>query len=203
MNCKEIQNRIDEIIFDHDITPEKEIKTHLESCSECRNYYDESLKDLQFLQDVGEMEPVLDRPEELTYSIMESIAHDASKPQKPNYNFTLFTRLLAAAVIALLLTLGIEQYLLLNKILDLETKLGKVELPKSIDRTRIYKATLVDIDLFIKNLDQGISLNKIRASMKLKQVKQFDFTFYDINRYMIKDGLFITDLPNQTKNGKN
>ena len=117
-------------------------------------------------------------------------------------NITLLTRLLAAAVIALLLTLGIEQYIVLNKMLILETELGKVQLPNSTDRTRIYKASLMDLDLLTRNLDQGISLNKIRALMRYKKAKQLNFTFYDISRYMIKDDLFITDLPNQIKNGK-
>ncbi len=96
---------------------------------------------------------------------------------RTHFNFTLLTRLLAAAVIALLLTLGIEQYIVLNKMLILETELGNVQLPNSIDRTRIYKATLLDLDLLTRDLNQGISLNKIRALMRFKQAKATQFYF--------------------------
>ena len=202
MNCKKIQNKIDELSFDNGANREKEILVHLESCTVCNGYYIESMKTKEFLNDIKDIEPVLDNPEELADSIMQSIANDPNEQIHQTYNISLITQLLAAAVIALLFTLGIEQYIVLNKMLILETEIGKVQLPNSIDRTRIYKASLMDLDLLTKNLDQGISLNKIRALMRYKQAKQLNFTFYDISRYMIKDDLFITDLPNQVDNGK-
>lgn len=202
MNCELIQNKIDDLIFDNGINPEKEIMAHLESCINCNEYYNECLKSKQFMQEIKDIEPVLDRPDELTDSIMRSIANEASERQKYTLNIVLLTRLLAAAVIALLLTLGIEQYIVLNKMLILETELGNVQLPNSTDRTRIYKATLVDLDLLIRNLDNGISLKKIKTLMRFKQAKQLNFTFSDIDRNMIKDRLKVSELSNQILQNK-
>lgn len=201
MNCEKVQERIDEMIFNSGVHPDQNIQSHLNTCEECSSYYQEAIKDRQLMKVLEDSQPVLLNPEGLTDSIMQSITNEPSEQDKDTSNIKLLIRLLAAAVIALLLTLGIEQYIVLNKILILETELAKVQLPNSIDRTRIYKASLMDIDLMTKNLDQGISINKIRALMRFKQAKQFNFTFYDINRYMIKDELLIIDLPSQIENG--
>lgn len=201
MNCEKVQERIDEMIFNSGVHPDQNIQSHLNTCEECSSYYQEAIKDRQLMKVLEDSQPVLLNPEGLTDSIMQSITNEPSEQDKDTSNIKLLIRLLAAAVIALLLTLGIEQYIVLNKILILETELAKVQLPNSIDRTRIYKASLMDIDLMTKNLDQGISISKIRALMRFKQAKQFNFTFYDINRYMIKDELLTIDLPSQIENG--
>lgn len=202
MNCEKVQERIDAMIFNSGVQPDQYIQSHLKTCEECSSYYQEAIKERQLLKGISNLEPVLYDPERLTDSIMQSIINEPSEQQKHTFNIKLLIRLLAAAVIALLLTLGIEQYIVLNKMLILETELGKVQLPNSIDRNRIYKASLMDLDLLTRNLDQGISLNKIRALMRFKHAKQLNFTFYDIKRYMIKDDLFTTDLPNQIESGK-
>lgn len=202
MNCKIVQERIDEVIYDKEAIINQDIQVHFNTCNSCNRYYLEAKKDSQLLSKLRNMEPVLTDPKGLTDSIMQSVVQDETRSKTKDSKYRLITRLLAAAVIALLITFGIEQYVVLDKIQMLEMELGKVQPSHSISRNQIYNASLLDIDMLTNNLKQEISFKKISTLIQLKQARQFNFTFYDFDRNMIKDELKKYDLTNRSQQMK-
>ncbi len=187
MDCKKIQSKIDELIYTKGMQLDLQEQSHLNECDECRKYYTDTLKAAQLLHEIQKRDPVLDNPVELTESIMKSIQHKEQEQSAGIINYRIITRILAAAVVALILTLGVEQYMVLNKIQQLETRLGKVQQTHQHKTYLINKATIIDIGILFEDDDHGFSLEKVSALLSLNQIKQSNFTFYDLNRYMSKD----------------
>ncbi len=187
MDCKKIQNKIDELIYTRGIQLDLQEQSHLEECNDCQKYYSDTLNSAQLLHEIKQKEPVLDNPEELTESIMKAIPQAIQKQPVAIINYRLITRLLAAAVVALMLSLGIEQYMVLNKIQRLETRLGKVQQTHQNQKYLISKATIIDISILFKDDDPSFSLEKVSALFSLNRIKQSNLTLYDLNRYMNED----------------
>ncbi len=59
MNCKKVQERIDEMIFNSGVRPDRNIQSHLNTCRECSSYYQEALKESQLIKEISNLEPVL------------------------------------------------------------------------------------------------------------------------------------------------
>ena len=188
MDCKKIQNKIDELIYTRGIQLDLQEQSHLEECNDCQKYYSDTLNSAQLLHEIQQKEPVLDNPEELTKSIMKAIPHAIQKQPKAKINYKIITRLLAAAVVGLVFTLGIEQYMVLNKIQLLETKLGEVQQTYQYEKYLINKATLIDLSILFNDDDHdGFSLEKVSTLFILNRIKHSNFTLSDLNRYMNKD----------------
>jgi len=187
MDCKMIQNKIDELIYTRGIQLDLQEQSHLEECNDCQKYYSDTLNSAQLLHEIKQKEPVLDNPEELTESILKSIQDEAQEYPKAKINYKIITRLLAAAVVALMLSLGIEQYMVLNKIQRLETRLGKVQQTHQHEKYLISKATIIDISILFKDDDPSFSLEKVSTLFILNRIKQSNLTLYDLNRYMNED----------------
>jgi len=188
MDCKKIQNKIDELAYDMSIQLDLKEQAHLDECENCRKYYADALKATKLLHEIQQREPVLDDPEELTESIMKSIQDEAQEYPKAKINYRIIIRVLAAAVVALLLTLEIEQYRVLNKIQLLETKLGKVQQTHQNQKYLINEATLIDLSILFKDDNHdGFSLEKVSTLFILNRIKHSNFTLSDLNRYMNKD----------------
>jgi len=139
------------------------------------------------MQEIQQKEPVLDNPEELTELIMKSIAQEQESRSGHGLSYRIVTRLLAAAVVALILTLGIEQYLVLNKIQSLETQLGKVQQVHHFNKNMMNEATIIDIRTLLNNDIHGFNLEKVSMLIRLNRVKHLNFTYSDISRYMNED----------------
>lgn len=187
MDCKKLQQRIDELISSEEIQLNTQEQLHLDDCQVCQHYFADAEKANQIINKIQQWEPVLDKPEELTDSIMSSIPKLSQKPATRSINFRTATRILAAAVIALFFTLGIEQYMVLNKLQLLEVKMGKVQhdLPTEY---LINRASLIDIKQLLKVSDNGYTLENILTWYQLEQFKNTDFTFNDLKRYNNKAG---------------
>ena len=198
MDCKKFQNKIDNLIYTRGMQLDLPEQAHLEECIDCQKYYADALKAVQLMQDIQQWDPVLDNPEELTESIMKSISQKQQSDFGHSLSYRLVTRFLAAAVVALLLTLGIEQYLVLNKMQLLETKLGKVQQAHHFDKNLINEATIIDIKTLLNNDIHGFNLEKFSMLIRLNRVKHLNFTSNDFNRYIDKDNSIKASLKKET-----
>jgi len=106
MNCNDVQKKIDNLIYTRGMKLDSPEQSHLEECENCQKYYADTLKAAQLMQEIQQKEPVLDNPEELTELIMKSIAQEQQSRSGHGLSYRIVTRLLAASVVALLLTLG-------------------------------------------------------------------------------------------------
>ena len=199
MDCKKIQNKIDELIYTRGMQLNLQEQAHLNECDDCLKYYTDTLKATQLLHEIQQKEPVLDNPDELTDSIMRSIQHEVQEHSAGIINYRIISRILAAAVVVMVLTLGIEQYIVLNKIQLLETKLGKVQQTHQYEKYLINKATLIDIGILFKNDSPDFSLEKVSTLLILNRIKHSNFTLYDLNRYMNEDDSLKSSLNKSTQ----
>jgi hypothetical protein len=189
MDCKKLQNRINEFISSEEIQLNPQEQLHLDDCRDCQQYFSAAIKAAQILNQVPQCEPALDNPAELTDSIMSSISKQSKETAVISIKYRNAVRILAAAIVALFFTLGIEQYMVLNKIRQLETRLSKVQnTPHEYRKHIINKAALVNTELFFNDEHHGFSMAKASTLFDLYRIKDSNFTFNDLQRYMNKDG---------------
>ena len=190
MDCKKLQHKIDELYSEKGIKLDLQEQKHVNDCAECGVYYTEASEAHQLLKKIQQWEPVLDNPQELTESIMMSISQEEQNSLNDQHNrFKILVRFLTAAVVALLLTLGIEQYTVLNKVQLLEAKMGKVQQSYLQEKYLINKAALIDINILSKDRSHDFTLKKVSNALFLYRIKRSDFTLSDLNRYMYTDDL--------------
>ncbi len=187
MDCKKIKNKIDELIYTKGMQLDMQEQSHLDECNDCRKYYSDTLNSAQLFHEIQQREPVLDNPEELSESIMKSIKYEKQEHSTTIINYKLISRVLTAAIVAMLLTLGIEQYMVLSKVQLLEAKLGEVQQTHQYEKYLINKATIINIGMLFNDDDRNFSLKKASALFRLSRFKKSNFTFYDFNRYMTED----------------
>ncbi len=187
MDCKKIKNKIDELIYTKGMQLDMQEQSHLDECNDCRKYYSDTLNSAQLFHEIQQREPVLDNPEELSESIMKSIKYEEQEHSTVIINYRLISRVLTAAAVAMLLTLGIEQYMVLSKVQLLEAKLGEVQQTHQYEKYLINKATIIDIGMLFNNDNRDFSLKKASVLFRLSRIKKSNFTFYDFNRYMTED----------------
>ncbi len=187
MDCKKIKNKIDELIYTKGMQLDMQEQSHLDECNDCRKYYSDTLNSAQLFHEIQQREPVLDNPEELSESIMKSIKYEEQEHSTVIINYRLISRVLTAAAVAMLLTLGIEQYMVLSKVQLLEAKLGEVQQTHQYEKYLINKATIIDIGMLFNNDNRDFSLKKASALFRLSRIKKSNFTFYDFNRYINED----------------
>ncbi len=187
MDCKKIKNKINELIYTKGMQLDMQEQSHLDECNDCRKYYSDTLNSAQLFHEIQQREPVLDNPEELSESIMKSIKYEEQEHSTVIINYRLISRVLTAAAVAMLLTLGIEQYMVLSKVQLLEAKLGEVQQTHQYEKYLINKATIIDIGMLFNNDNRDFSLKKASVLFRLSRIKKSNFTFYDFNRYMTED----------------
>ena len=189
MNCKQYQERIDEFLMMEGKQLTKEERIHIDSCESCNEYYNRVKETMTIINKVRVSEPQLDDPKELTDSIMSSISGIKQVDADKSNTLVIITRILAAAVIALFITLGFEQYLVLKKIQKLETKLNDVPNPVFTPITLIQRAGVIDIQAFLDNDDSKMNLSYLSAIRTRKQFNRMNFTLDDYRRYMNKENI--------------
>lgn len=189
MDCKKLQHKIDELYLEKGVKLSLQEQKHINDCDECSFYYTEASETYHLLHKIQQWEPVLDKPEELTDLIMSSIAKQSQKAAIISINYRNIVRILAAAVVALFFTLGTEQYMVLSKVQQLESRISKVQnTPHQQERHAINKVTLANAEFFFNSEHHGFSLAKASALFGLKSIKNSNFTFSDLQRYMNKGG---------------
>lgn len=108
-------------------------------------------------------EPELKNPEKLTKGILSAI----NKEEDGRKNrFIIIQRILVAASICLLLVFGIEQYIFVDKILQLENNASKIS---------TNPAYIKGFNMFIKNTD----FNKLMQSNVISNIKMNDKSFFE------------------------
>ena len=89
-------------------------------------------------------EPVLNESQQLTDNILEEINSPVIENRQFHRTLTIMTRVLAAASVALLIVFGVEQYIFIDKVIQLEDDAS----------SRIQNSTpLKGINLLLKNVD--------------------------------------------------
>jgi hypothetical protein len=126
MKCEKATEIIDRMVFESSIRTDPLLQSHIESCSSCKAYYDDSMNHSSIIRSLQKNEPVLQDANGLADIIMEAVSNVTSSEQNPiksSRAISMAVRLLAAATVSLFIVLGIEQYMVLDKIQTLESRL--------------------------------------------------------------------------------
>ena len=133
MNCKTVREKIDQLVFEKNDDLMKDVEKHIQECSECRIYMQESLADAQRIEKIQKATPVPSDALDLTNSIMNSVENleqenfSTSSTKSTQLSLLpLLVRVLAAASVCLLLVLGVEQFAIVKKVRTLEAFNHKV-----------------------------------------------------------------------------
>ncbi len=185
MDCKEIQDKLLEVRDTKDII-NSELLTHMESCHFCQSYYDNQMSLNTLMGKLQTSEPVLNEPSILTSSIMDSIKQLAPEKKEElkaatNSRLLIYNiqRLLAAASVLLLVWLGVEQFIVIDKINRLENHISQYSKPDNSTNSSIQSMALKS--LFItKDISQ--QLHKIQ-SLKAKNNLPIKLGF--VNRFKL------------------
>ena len=172
MECNAIQERIDLFVFEDNEQAWKEITDHIEACPSCRAYYDQSMQVRAVLGSISAHQPVLSDPEGLTDSILNTIQDPGNLIPEPVPNnaivrsLPMIEKVLLAASIALLVVFGYEQYIVVDRVLQLEQQMS--DTPKRQSHLRafqrainIYPAQAVDL-MHIQNENRIFNKKKSR-----------------------------------------
>ncbi len=165
MECKEIQERIDLLVFEDNEQSRQVIIEHTAFCLSCKTYYENSLQGQNVLNKIREHEPELSDPVSFTEEVLTSIGdpsarveNNASSKSK-TISLHSIQRLLVAASVCLFVIFGIEQYVVVNKIQKLEKKMSTA--PKGQSLFRAYQNVLIRYPAqSLKTLKTG---NKFKA----------------------------------------
>jgi len=197
MECKQLQEKFENMIFTGELKLTPEEQSHFDHCETCRNNHALAVKAAERMKHIRNMEPVLTKPDELTVRIMNSLPEERKKP--PVHSYRIFIRLLTAAVVALLVTLGVEQYAVVTKVQQLEINLGKANHKSVRDNTLVQEASLINSGELLESLKNGFSISELPEIIKYKRLMQLDFTFYDMKRFLKKQTLFNISKDNKTR----
>ncbi len=198
MKCNNAKDYIDQFVFGESDKLDLQTQRHIQYCESCRDYYQEGIKQHKLMNALQDNEPVIKNPIQLTDTIMEAIDESSQSSfinqelsfkshQSKIINLVMFPRLVAAAVVLLMIVFGTEQYNVLNKINQLEernqmisedvTMQAQFEVPESFERhmVAVYKQ-MEDVPLDSieeAGLTQGKSLKSLMALSRMnKTIKQ-------------------------------
>ncbi len=144
MNCKNIKSKLDDHFDQVNSQLNPEILRHLDSCEDCRNYYQSFSTANEVISALQSTEPILSEPHILTDKIMMEIANEQPELSDKSNRARILVwsqKLIAAASVCLFLTFGFEQYIVVNKIVALENKLSDIssEMPVvSINKAQFF-----------------------------------------------------------------
>lgn len=189
MNCKQYQERIDDFLLMEGKQLTQVELNHIGSCEICRDYYEQVRETNKVLDKIKHYAPQLSDPDELTDSIMQSVTGLQQMHAGQQNVVVLITRLLTAAVIALFITLGFEQYFVLYKVKNLETRLENIPKSTFSKNVLIQEAGIVDIQALLNNENDALNLNNLPSVIRLHHIKNQNFTLNDLKRYMRKENI--------------
>ena len=187
MDCSDVQKRIDEMPLDKNFGLDKDVLFHIRNCSECRKYYDDHIRMAKILSNLRNQQPELKNPDDIKLVILSSIENEKNATGRNVFPMLYLIRFLAAATVILLVTLGVEQYMVLQKVQHLEVQLGKVEQPSATQEMILYQSSLIDIKSLLSNGDHNLSMNKLLLVLQMKRIGNSNFTYKDLKRNINKD----------------
>ncbi|MEJ2596051.1 MAG: hypothetical protein P8100_13230 [bacterium] len=133
MNCKEIDKLVNLALFDADHAERHKVTDHISQCDRCSKLYGNLAAVAAMMDKLKKTTPQLDDSESiaLTDSIMEAVTDQVAPAgithKREGKALSLMIRILAAASVLLIITLSVEQYLIVEKVRTLENNL---ELPE-------------------------------------------------------------------------
>jgi len=167
MNCENIKERIDKLVFEETLQPDTEISYHIKSCESCRFYYSNSMAMKKI---IGQMqrEPELTDPDDLSSNILSQIDEVDQTKKSNNSNpkiYHLIRRSFAAASIILMMVFGVEQYMFYDKISTMEDQVSSIS--KEHKKINLYHIINYNLGfqtesfnkLFSKDLNSHSNLN--------------------------------------------
>ncbi len=194
MDCKSVIKEIDRLVFEPNHVSHESIMRHLGSCPACSEYYRASLPAVRVMAELHWKEPVLSDPEKLTEDIMNEVSKYPGKipGQEHWYSSTrksifILQRLLAAASVLLVIVLGIEQYVYLEK-------LRKLEQHNALAAKNVQNLSLVQLSSILETLspdkkaDKEIidwkspGKNQARLILLVSMAKNIETTYPDLFR---------------------
>lgn len=130
------------------------------------------------------MDPELVNPEHLTESIMEAIG-EAGRNKSESRIIKTATRLLAAASVLLILVLGIEQYIVVNKIARLENENTTPMISTIVKKPYLLNYnTGLSLDL-ISNFAQSFNMKSRKLSIGIKKSRLSAVAVNQFNNQLI------------------
>ncbi|MCD4664413.1 MAG: hypothetical protein K8R68_04015 [Bacteroidales bacterium] len=143
MKCDLVKEKIDKLIFDKNDRDNLEVSIHITSCTTCKAYYEENIR-AKNIMELLRRKPDLKNPLNLTNNIIDAINlpddeeyRNLKKLNNGRKTFMLIQRILVAASVCLLMIFGYEQYVVVNKVFNLEQKMSSV--PKGLTYSQSYK----------------------------------------------------------------
>jgi len=130
MICDQIRLQIDSYFNKNLEGLSKEVENHLRHCQSCENYYQASILVAHATKILRKSEPVLEHPQKFTDNILSAVAESGAtetlviSARNNNQIIQIAQRLLAAASVCLMLVFGLEQYIVVDKMNNLENKMG-------------------------------------------------------------------------------
>ena len=191
MNCELAKERIDQTIFEKQEL-DSATKLHMKTCASCNTYFDDSLSARNVIDTLRAQEPQLKDPELLTNNIISAISalpETRIKESNKSKTIQLVQRILAAASVTLLLVFGIEQYIVVDKLIRLQTQTSSVSATnirqhfihysKAYDPAVVFEAIQHELS---SNLNDHKQLN-FKTMLAVAQFKSVDLDQYDLQRY--------------------
>ena len=182
MKCDNIQKLIDEYIFDRNFKLDASASSHIECCEHCMNYFTEAEKQSRLMQEISATEPILTDPSQLTESIMQSVSAQHPNSFFMGKTFKTAYRILTAAVVFLMLTFGVEQFFIINKIQKLEARLNSISYYPP-QEYYIQRTSLINIEEILNEVGSGSGLYAKKGWPGFKKFKKTNFTFQQLTRY--------------------
>lgn len=173
--------------FDSGVQPEGDVLSHLNGCRACLNYFESHQHAAGIVMRLKEQMPQLKQPEVLKSAILSNIGMKNEKGRERIGSMHYLVRILAAASVALLIMLGIEQYTILRKVQHLEMQLGKVQQRAPLQDWKLYQSSLVDVNAFLSKDGENLTMKKIHLLLKMRHLSTSDFTFNDLQRNINKE----------------
>ncbi len=133
MKCEIVIQNIDRYFYERLPELDAETKQHFASCQACKLYFTTQKEAGDIITRITDFEPILNDPAGLTDDIMEGLSDPvtASETNKKNRHIAIFQNAffrwsISAAAVILFSLFAFEQYLVLDKVNQLETQYKNV-----------------------------------------------------------------------------
>jgi hypothetical protein len=173
MKCDEARDMTDKLVFETENLPSERLIKHLKTCSDCRKYEEQRQEQSRIILSLKNNEPALKDPLQLTDDILLAIESDDRQLQqtKSAVSIDLFIKWMAAACIALFITFGLEQYVVLEKMIQLESNSMNITQQKS------FTSSALDLQ----------ALNSFRVQQFLKSSENDNISREELMRLVARE----------------
>jgi hypothetical protein len=177
MKCSHAKKEIGSLIYRKEPMIKEELLRHIETCEACAKYLEESKLAGDKIAGLGAIKPVLHDPEGLTDDIMAAIRalpveRPAEKPERTGNKplLLIVQRLLAAASICLLVAFAYEEYVVVDKISQLEKQNAAIskssQYQSALQVKKVISIISADPDILNQFLDLKTKKINLRTMLR-------------------------------------